>query len=180
MFRVGSDDNENIERLQREVREGVSKLKGLSIGDELGVEILAQLIESKMTVSEIVERVYHLTVYDEGFQSSYTKVSREIRKLESKGYVSRSLFGKEKPYRLTDLAVTNLARIGGGGKEIPMIPLIDVAFYLATLGSSVLVVALALGMYELSELGTLGLFGGFCLLLGISLSRFVQAFRRVF
>lgn len=62
VFRVGSDDIENVEQLKVRVREGVSRLKGLEIGDELGVKILSQLIEGRMTVSEIVERIYHFTV----------------------------------------------------------------------------------------------------------------------
>jgi hypothetical protein len=144
------------------------------------VEILGQLVQGRKTLTEITESVYGLSLWEEGWQSSYSKVARLTRRLESKGLVSRRLFGKEKPYRLTDLAVTNLARIGGEKKQLSMIPRIDVAFYLATLGSSLVVAALAMGWYELSELGTLGLFGAFCLLLGVSLTRFVQAFRRVF
>jgi hypothetical protein len=107
-------------------------------------------------------------------------VNREIRRLESKGLVSRKLFGNNKPYRLTQLAITNLARIGGEEQQVPIIPKIDLVAYMATFGASLLITALAMGVYELSEQSTLGLFGGFCLLLGISLCEILRTLRRVF
>ena len=57
MFRAGS---ENIEKLKDKVKDGITRLKGLEIGDELAVEILSQLVEGKKTVAEIVETIYGL------------------------------------------------------------------------------------------------------------------------
>jgi len=69
VFRADPDNSQNVEGLQRKVRDGVSKLKGLDIGNAVAVEILAQLIESRLTVTEMVERAYGLNVSDEGYHS---------------------------------------------------------------------------------------------------------------
>ena len=101
MFRA---DSENIEEFRRRVKNGVSNLKGLEIADELSVEIISQLVEAKKTSSEMTTLIYGLRRGDEGFESSYGKIRREIRILESKGLVSRKLFGRDKPYKITELA----------------------------------------------------------------------------
>ncbi len=173
-------DSDNIDDLKRRVRSGVSKLRGLEVGDDLGLEVLAQLVDGKKTASEIVEQVYGIISTDEGFASSYGKVRREIRKLESKGLVSRRLFGNEKPYSLTDLAIINLARIGGEGKQIPVLPRKDIALYALTGVIAIPVVLSNIDYIQLTELGTIGLLIFFCVLFGISLCRFFEALRRVF
>jgi hypothetical protein len=180
VFRADPDNIENVDRLQRRIKDGVSKLKGLDIGDTVALEILSQLVESKLTVTEMVERTYGLNVSDEGYHSCYSRMRRELQTLESKGLVSRKLFGKEKPYRLTDLAITNLARIGGEEKQLGLFSKIDVSVYLTTFGFSFLIAALAMGWYELSELGVLGLFGVFCFFLGAAVFGSLRAIRRVF
>jgi hypothetical protein len=88
---------EGIDELQHRVRAGISNLKGLDIGDELGVEILSQLVKGRRTSSEITTFVYGQKRGDDGFESSYSRVRREIRKLESKGLISRNLFGRDRP-----------------------------------------------------------------------------------
>ena len=180
MFRAGSDNIENVEKLRHKVRNGVSKLKGLDIGDELAVEIMAQLVEGRRTVSEVVERTYGLCVSDEGFHSSYNRVSREIRRLESKGLVSRKLLGRDKPYRLTQLAIANLARIGGEEQQLPLVTKTDLATYLATVALSVPHFLRAMQWIELAELPTIGLLVGFSFCLGFSCARLLQTLRKVF
>jgi len=177
VFRSGS---KNIDDLQQTVKEGVSRLRGLELGDELGVEILSQLVDGQKTPAEITELIYGLRSGDEGYKSSYGRVRREIRRLESKGLVSRKIFGLEKPCRLTDLAMINLARIGGGGKQIPLIPRIDIFLYTGTVISICPVAFIAMGWFTAPELLSIGVFGFFCVLFGVSLCRFVQAIRRVF
>jgi hypothetical protein len=177
VFRAGS---ENIDELHLKVREGISKLRGLDIGDELAVEILGQLVEGRRTITEIVDHIYGVTTSDEGFYSSYSRVRREIRKLESKGLVSGKLFGKEKPYRLTELAVINLARIGGEAKQLGVLPRTDITLYTATGLSALPVLFLARGLLALSNPETATAFGCFCVLLGLSLGRFLGTLRRVF
>ncbi len=178
VFRV---ESRNIRRvLQRRVRKGISKLRGLEIGDELGVEILSRLVDGRWTASEIVELVYGLGNGEEGYKSCHGKISRELRKLESKGLVSRSPFGREKPYRLTELAVINLARIGGEHDQLPVIPRIDLAAYSVTGALSVLEASQAMGWLHLSESGTIGLLVALSFCLGISFVEVLRTIRRVF
>ncbi len=177
MFRAGP---KSIDDLKGKVKEGITKLKGLEIGDELGVEIMAQLVEGKKTPAEIVERVYGLQNPDEGFISSYGRVWREIRRLEAKGLVSRKLFGKDKPYRLTQLAIVNLARIGGEEQQRSIIPSIDLVPYLGTLGAAIASALQAQGLLHLSQQGTLVLLVSLCLFVGISFTRVLEAIRRVY
>ncbi len=179
MFRADSDNIEQVDQLQRRVREGVSRLKGIEIGDELSIEVLAQPIENRKSQSEIVEGVYGLSRPDEGFKSCYTRIGRELRRLESKGLVSRKLFGRDKPYRLTQHAVINLAKIGGEEQQVPIVPAIDIPFYLAMMTSGILVGLSVIGLIDIPELSSIGLFGFFCVLFGISITRFAQTLRRV-
>jgi hypothetical protein len=179
VFRADSDNIEQVDRLQRRVRAGVSRLRGIEIGDELSIEVLAQLIDNRKSQTEIVEGIYGLSRPDEGFKSCYTRIGRELRRLESKGLVSRQLFGRDKPYRLTQHAVINLAKIGGREQQVPILPAIDIPFYLAMIVSGVLVGLSVAGLMEIPELSSIGLFGIFCVLFGISITRFAQTVRRV-
>ncbi len=177
VFRAGP---KNIEDLQNKVKEGITKLKGLEIGDELAVEIMAQLVEGKKTPAEIVERVYGLQNPDEGFISSYGRVWREIRRLEAKGLVSRKLFGKDKPYRLTQLAIINLARIGGEEQQRSVIPRIDLVPYLGTVGTAVTAALQGQGLLQLPQQGTQVLLVLLCLFVGVSFCRLLESIRRVY
>jgi hypothetical protein len=177
VFRAGSED---IDDLKQRVSEGVSKLRGLDIGDELTVEILGQLIHGRKTLTEITEGIYGLGRSDEGFKSSYGRVDREIRKLESKGLVSRKLFGNNKPYRLTQLAIINLAKIGGDEQQLRVIQRIDLVPYLATLGIAFMAFSEAMGWLVLPEIGTLLIFVSLGFSAGLSFGRILQTIRRVF
>ena len=176
MFRAGSED---IDQLQRRVREGISRLKGLEVGDDLGVELLSQLVSGKKNASEIVELIYGFSRSEEGYKSSYGRVRREICRLESKGLVSRKLFGKEKPYRLTQLAIINLARIGGEEQQENLVTRTDLAIYLIAFSLSVPVALQASNWIYLGEITTVGLFPTFCFFLGFSCSKVLQTLRRV-
>jgi hypothetical protein len=177
VFREGSD---NIDDLQARIQQGVSKLGGLDIGDELSVEILRQLVGGRKNTSEMVELIYGLRRGEEGFSSCFSRVGREIRKLESKGLVSRRVFGRDRPYRLTELAVANLARIGGEEKQMPLIPRSDLLVYLVTIILAVPVGLQGMGWLGIADTGTVGLFPSFCFSLGVSSYGAVRTIRRVF
>jgi hypothetical protein len=168
-----------VDKLGACVRSGVSRLRGVDLSDGLELEILSELIEGGRTQAELVEKIYGVGRGDDGFLSCYTRVRRAVKRLESKGLVATRVFGREKPYRLTDLAVTNLARIGREEKQLPIVPKIDAFAYTSMLGTSLLIIALAMGWYELSELDTLCLFGSFCFFLGLSVYGFLRGIMRV-
>ena len=177
VFRVGQD---NIDQLHGKVKEGVSKLRGLEIGDELLVEILGQLVEGRKTITELVEGVYGIHPSEEGFKSSHTRITRGIKRLESKGLASRKLLGRDRPYKLTQLAITNLARIGGEEQQQSVVPKIDVAAYLIAVVLAVPMASHAFGWLIIAETPTIVIFGCFCFLLGISFVEVVRTVRRVF
>jgi hypothetical protein len=174
---VGSD---NIENLRDRVKDGITKLKGLEIGDEFAVEILAQLVEGKKTVAEIVEAVYGLRNSDEGYLPIYAKVWRQIRQLESKGLVSTRILGRNKPYRLTQLAIINLAKIGGEEQQVPVIPRVDLVPYVGTLVIAGIAILQARDILQFTETTTMGLLLLFGLFAGVSLCRSIETIRRVF
>ena len=128
----------------------------------------------------MVELIYGFTRDEEGYKSSYGRVRREIEHLESKGLVSRKLFGKEKPYRLTQLAIINLARIGGEEQQQDLVTKTDLTIYLVTFSLSLPVALQASNWLYLGEITTVGLFPTFCFFLGFSCSRILQTLQRVF
>jgi hypothetical protein len=177
VFREGSD---SIDGLRVRVQEGVSKLRGLELGDELSIEILTQLVDGRKNKSEMVELIYGLRRGNEGFSSCFSRISREIRKLESRGLVSRKVFGRDRPYRLTELAVTNLARIGGEEKQIPPLPRSDLVIHLVTIALAVPVALQGTGLLSIVDVVTVGLFPSFCFFLGLSCYGACRTIRRVF
>ncbi len=179
MFRADSDTASKLNRLRARVHEGVSKLKGLEIGDQLAIEILAQLVDGRKSTAEIVELVYGLRKGDGGFISCYSRVAREVKRLESRGLVSRKMFGRDKPYRLTELAVTNLARIGGEERQLALVQRSELAVYLVTIGLAVPIASQTLDLWQLGDVVTAVVFPCFCFFLGFSCSRVLQTIRRV-
>ena len=180
MVFVSRGGSGHIDDFGQRVVNGVSRLRGLDIGDELEVEILGQLVRSRRTVAEMVEGIYGLGSADEGFNSCYTRVRRGVKRLESKGFISTNIFGWNKPYRLTDLAMVNLARIGGDVKQLDVVSRYDLAAFLATAALMVPVSVLGAEWFQLSDLGVVVLFAAFFFLLGACFVRFLQTFRRVF
>ena len=65
---------------------------------------------------------------------------RTISDLESRGFVSRSLFGKEKPYQLTQFAIARITKITGVSEswEPRLIPKVDLILYMGALSLGVL------------------------------------------
>ncbi len=157
----------------------MSKLRGLDIADELEVEIVSELIEGRLTAVEIVQRIYGVGRYEEGFNSCYTRARRALKRLESRGLVSTSFLGKEKPYRLTDLAAINLARIGGEREQTSIVSKTDLVFYLATLSLGVPILGVGFGWWQPQNPMIAGLYACFFYLLGVSTSRITRAVRRV-
>jgi len=162
------------------VREGVSKLQGLDVGDEFQVLVLSELVDGSRTISELVESIYGVNRSEEGFGSAYTRVRRTIKRLESRGLVSTRMFGKEKPYRLTGLAVMNLARIGGKIPQVGIISKNDLVIYIATILLAFPVVGLGLGWLSLRDPFVILLFACFFYLLGISTSKVIRTIMRVY
>ncbi len=78
MARTAED---GIDELERKVKSGLSKLRGLDVADQLGIEILGQLVQGRKTMTEVVDGIWGLKSSDPGFSSCYTKVRRATRNL---------------------------------------------------------------------------------------------------
>jgi hypothetical protein len=169
-----------LDELGRRVKSGVVRLQGIDVGDQVQVEVISRLLEGRKTIAELTSLIYGVGRQEEGFHSCYSRVRRAIKKLESKGLVSTRLFGKEKPYRLTDLAIANLVRLGGEKEQLGVVPRHDLAIYLATVTMAIPVIFLSAGWMVLSDLGVGVVFACFFYLLGASSIRLVQTLGRVF
>jgi hypothetical protein len=180
VFRADHDSIDQIDTLKSRVKEGVSRLKGLDMGDVLSIEILSQLVDGRKSTAEIVELVYGLRKGDRGFKSCYSRTARAIRVLESRGLVSRRLLGRDKPYRLTPMAIANLARIGGEEQQMALVPKADLVAYVGTLSLAVPFAMQAVGLVTMSGGIELWLFPCFCFMLGICFVEVLRTFRRVF
>ena len=93
--------------------------------------------------------------------------------------VSRRLLGRDKPYKLTQLAITNLARIGGEEQQLSLVPWFDLVLYLSTLATTVAVGLQSAGWLTLPETPTIGLSALLCTLLGATICELVRTVRRV-
>ena len=144
----------------------------------LQIEIVEELLSGRRTVAELVEAIYSVSRGGEGFATHYSRVRREIRQLESKGFVvPRKLFGRDKPYGLTQLAVSKLTRIEGvePGQNQHAVPRID---YLAYTGAILLWIAASTAPVTSGSAST-AMAAGFFFASGVAFCRFLQTVRRV-
>ncbi len=141
------------------------------------VQIVRELLGGRRTVTELVESLYGLSQDDPGFSTHYSQVQKELRELGSKGFVSRRPFGRNKPYRLTQLAVAKLTMIDGvrRGYASRVVPGIDLVLYVV-----VLIVGSAGAWLAVRwETPFLVMAFAFVFLGGMAFCRFVEALWRV-
>lgn len=144
----------------------------------LQIEIVEELLSGRRTVAELVEAIYSISRGHEGFATHYSRVRREIRQLESKGFVvPRKLFGRDKPYALTQLAVAKLTRIEGvePGQSQHVVPRMD---YLVYLGAILLWIVASTVLGASGHVSTI-VVAAFFFTSGIAFCRFLQTVRRV-
>lgn len=87
-------------------------LLGLKSG--LQTEVLREIVDGPRTIRELVNIIYGEDRGTSSFETHYARVRRAARYLEARGYVSASLFGREKPYRLTRHGERCLANLASG------------------------------------------------------------------
>ncbi len=109
------------------------------------VEIARELIRGRRTVAELVTSLYGLKAGDPGYKTHYSQVHKELRQMGSRGLVSRRPLGRDKPYRLTQMAIARLTMIGGvkPAFETRALPKLDVLLYALGFGLGVVGVWLA-------------------------------------
>ncbi len=148
----------------------------------LQVSVVRELLAGERTMAELVEAIYGLAPGHDGYHTHYTRVRREIQRLASRGFVSRRLFGRNRPYRLTQLAVAKITHMASVRPSWAMkvLPGRDLVLF---------VVALAMaGVCALAGTGTIIELHGYPFLLllvlsafcgGMAFVRFAEILRRV-
>ena len=113
----------------------------LEVSKSLHAEILSSLVHGRRTASELTEKIYGVTRESEDYRAYYMKVLRATRTLQRHGYVSTRLFGRDKPYKLTPFAAAKVMEIEEGTSGV--LPRIDIAVYLLTIGVAIVNIFLA-------------------------------------
>jgi hypothetical protein len=140
------------------------------------VEIVRELMDGKRTLSEMNMRIYGVRYGDSSYEAYYSRLRRAVAGLEKTGIVSRSgLFGRGKPYHLTQFGVASLANIAPGLDRPRIVTFLD----LLVLG---LIPPLSLVSYYLSGEGGLVFIVSIAVLfffIGVGVSRSMQIVRGV-
>lgn len=165
------------EAVRRAVLRDLSYLKALGVRTILETEIIARLLDGRRTPGELAESIYGCGSDDSGFHQYYMRVCRSLEGLESKGYVSRQLFGSRKPFRLTRHALRILSQLEqGNGKELvgPM----DLAIYAAACIAATITILAESGTLSLPRPQFMILYTIFTVLAGMSVLRLLQTVRQ--
>jgi len=101
---TGSEAKDRLERLAK-------ALDTIEVDGSLQARILQELVSGQKTVSELTGVIYGLGRGDRGFSSSYMRARRAAKRLESKGFISAPLLGRDKPYRLTRMGSQAVAGV---------------------------------------------------------------------
>jgi len=172
--RPGSIDD--LERIESSLRSSTKWLDKLDLVSLTETNVVLQLLRSRKTVAELVEGLYQAPRGSPHYPAYYDKVRRAAHRLESKGYLTRGLLGRDKPYRLTRLAWDRIWATGMDSEPAPVVSRTDALLYAGTF---------ALGAY--SWLAAAGVWGGhflaaysvFLVCVGMSIIRFIEMVRRM-
>ena len=176
---------DSFQELRNKINGSLSELVRAQFTDLLQVEILLELLNGSRTVAELVVAIYQVGDKDPGFKTCYTRVSRTAAELRSRGLLSRSLLGKEKPYHLTQLAVARLSSFEGvkASSRGEVVPRGDLTIYVSSLSLGLVSVVAGRGIIsgtlEEVEILYLVIFSLFLLATGAALTRLYDAIRRI-
>jgi len=181
MKREGLEDH--FASLRQETRKKVFRaiedLKQLGISDLLQAEIIGRLITGRRTVAELVEEIYCLRKNDKDFMSTYSRTRRSIRELESRGFVTTRLLGKDKPYRLTQYAITRLADFETPAGKAYLMPRRDILIHIATATLACLCLLVVLDYLSVEGWPLASIYSVFFVLVGISITRLSETIAKV-
>jgi hypothetical protein len=173
---------EELASLESSLNRSVERLMTTELRDTTQVGIIRELLHGERTISEIVMALYSAGPGNEGYMTYYTRIRRGLSDLESRGYVSRRLFGSKKPYRLTQLAIAKLTRIRGARTNFGMdlLPRKDLSLYTIAATMLVLLILSGRGLIGMPSPTTfLALVAVSFLLCGMALVRFVELLDKV-
>jgi len=113
--------------------ENIHPLKRLGINDVLEAEILARLDARSAAATDLAQQIFRDSNGQAPSRAQYMRVLRTLQRLERKGYVVRSPFGKEKPYRLTKYGHESIAAVSRGLEPSPIVSVRDIAWCVVAL-----------------------------------------------
>jgi len=158
-------------------RSAIRHLREMELDSTLQAEVLEKLLDGKKTTEELVALIYKVPRESQAYQACYMRVRRAAKRLEEKGLTSRPLFGRDKPHKLTRLALERLLAINGHRGDVRIVPMMDRALYLVLLVVFVLTWASATIQVEHHLLFTLSV--AVIFLGGLACCRFLETIRRV-
>jgi len=172
--RKEEDAEDKLIFLRDRLLSSVKKLRHTDL-NMLQLEIIDRLINGRRTATELVMEIFEVGRGDADFQARYAAVRRELKDLETKGYISTRLFGRDKPYRLTRHGVAALCSIVPGTKRARILEAWRIVLFALTgvVGGILLIVRGRPPWLIFTA------FGGFFFLLGLSVSAFVGILRKV-
>lgn len=162
---------------RRRLREAASRIIEAEIGDPLALAVVERLIEGPWSTAELVEDIYGSKRDSPGYMTNYTRTRRTLDKLSSRGYVSRSVFGAVKHYRLTQYGFAKLASITSGTPAPKVLLASDTALYTMTLLLAFFLVLSASGRIQLPGSLLTYLSFAFFFVLGLSAARIFRGLR---
>jgi len=117
-------------KVREEVLKRIRRAREADLTSPLEIEIVARLMEGDRTATELTEQIFGSS---DDLGAEYARVRRQLKGLESRGIVAGvTLFGRERPYRLTRYGISKLISLQGVREE-RLVPLPDIALYLSTL-----------------------------------------------
>jgi len=106
------------------------KLAHLNL-NPLQAEILRELLSGERTTTELTISIFHTDYQDKEFEIYHGRVRRAVKTLEKKGYIARKiLFGREKPYKLTQFGGAQVLSIIPDVSSSPLIGKRDIVFFI--------------------------------------------------
>lgn len=119
----------------------VEGIHGLGLKSGAQTEALRELADGSRTIRELVHLMYGVDRESPSYETYYMRVRRALKFLEARGYVSSSLFEKEKTYRLTKHGRISILSVARGLPETRLLGRADLVLLAMVLVSG----AVALG-----------------------------------
>ena len=171
------DDAERDRPPQKRLLENIHSLKRLGVEDVLQAEILAHLVNGPAAASDLASEIFCNKGSEAPSRAQYMRVARALGGLERKGYVARSPFGKQKPYRLTGYARELLAAVAADKRPSSLISRKDIIWCVLAMSSAGL--SLKLTGMELPSTWLMGCWLATGLVSGLCAARLARILGRV-
>jgi hypothetical protein len=166
--------DEKLDLARKRVLTSVRKLRQIKLS-LLQAEVIDRLIDGRRTATELVLEIFASRPGDEGFEAYYSRVRRDLRDLERRGYASTGLFGRDRPYHITPYGVAVLLSIIPDIGQVKLVRKREMLSFSATALAGVILWssrAVADPVYTI-------VLGVFFTLLGITITAFARILRRV-